>query len=284
MTQRKGNTMQVEFYAPTPDQALPPVEWNYDELKAWITESLAKYKGLVYTDENIAQAKKDRALLNKLVDAIDTARKEKKAQYLAPYAEFERQAKELAALVKEQSDEIDKQAKAYDERKKEKKLDDIRAIYAEKIGELAALVPYERLHDPKWLNVTTSMQSIEKALTEKIDGIRAALTSIDALGLDEDIAIVIKTEYLVTFDLAAALSMKDRIIAQRTELANLKAAQAQPTAAQGAAEVAQSDKSTPEAETAAYVDFRVFYTHPEQLQKLKAFLNENGIKYGRVTP
>lgn len=275
--------MQIEFYAPTPDQAIQPVKWNYDELKAWITESLAKYKGLVYTDDNIAQAKKDRALLNKLVDAIDTARKEKKAQYLAPYEEFERQAKELAALVKEQSNEIDKQAKAYEEKQKAKKLDAIRAIYAEKIGNLAALVPYERLHDAKWLNVSVSMPSIETALTEKIDGITAALASIDALGLEKELAITIKTEYLASFNLPAALAMKDRIIAQREQLAKVEAAQAQSTVTQSEAKPAESDNNTPEVQNASYVDFRVFYTHPEQLQKLKAFLNENGIRYGRVT-
>jgi len=276
--------MQVEFYTPTPDQALPPVEWNYDELKAWLVESLAKYKGIVYTDESIAQAKKDRALLNKLADAIDTARKEKKAQYLAPYTEFEKQAKELAALVKEQSDDIGKQVKAYDERKNEKKLNDICAIYTEKIGELIILVPYERLHDPKWLNVTTSFLCNETALTEKIDGIRAALASIDALGHDAEITFMARREYLHSFDLAATITKIDALIESRKALAKFDAACIQPTATQGAAEVAESDKSTPETETAAYVDFRVFYTHPEQLQKLKAFLNENGIRYGRVTP
>lgn len=279
--------MQIEFYAPTADQAIQPVEWNYDELKAWITESLAKYKGLIYTEDSVAQAKKDRATLNKLVDAIDTARKEKKAQYLAPYEEFERQAKELAALVKEQAAAIDTQVKAFDEDRKNKKLEDIRAIYAEKIGNLAALVPYERLHDARWLNVTTSMPSIETALTEKIDGITAALASIDALGLDAELATVIKTEYLATFDLAAALAKKDSILAQREELAKLKAAQCaqtQPTAAQSEPKAVEGNNYTPEAEITPYVDFRVFYTSPEQLQKLKAFLNENGIRYGRVTP
>lgn len=36
--------MQIEIYNPTDGQALPPVQWNYDELKQQLTEGLAAYK------------------------------------------------------------------------------------------------------------------------------------------------------------------------------------------------------------------------------------------------
>ena len=110
--------MQIEIYAPTQGQPLPPIEWNYPELKKWVEDGLAAYKGRVYTDDNIAMAKQDRANLNKLADAIDTKRKEMKAVYLEPYTEFEAQAKELTALVKAQADEIAAQIKAYDDFRK----------------------------------------------------------------------------------------------------------------------------------------------------------------------
>lgn len=68
--------MQIEIYNPEDGQALPPVKWNYDELKQQLTEGLAAYKGRVYTDDTITQAKKDRAALNKLATAIDDKRKD----------------------------------------------------------------------------------------------------------------------------------------------------------------------------------------------------------------
>ena len=58
--------MQLEIYSPAEQEHPQPIRWNYEELKAGLTEALAAYKGRVYTAENIGAAKKDRAALNKL--------------------------------------------------------------------------------------------------------------------------------------------------------------------------------------------------------------------------
>lgn len=217
--------MEIQIYEPTNGQPLPAVKWNYPEVKAWLEDGLAAYKGRVYTEETIGQAKKDRANLNKLADAIAVKRREMKAMYLQPYENFEEQAKELEGMVKEQSAEIDAQVKAYESARKEEKQEKIKELYGTLIGNLAALVPYERLHNPKWLNVTTTMATITDELGRKIDKIEAGLASIDNLGLEADIAQQVKGVFLKDFDLAAALSEKDRIIRQREELERFKVEQ-----------------------------------------------------------
>lgn len=217
--------MEIEIYSPTNGQPLPAVEWNYPAVKAWLEEGLAAYKGRVYTEDTITQAKKDRAQLNKLADAIAAKRREMKAMYLHPYEDFERQAKELEGMVKTQAAEIDAQVKVYDNARKEEKRAKIVELYEALIGNLAGLVPYDRLHDPKWLNVTTSMTTITDELGRKIDRIAAGLASIDTLGLDDDISQQVKAVFLRNYDLAAALAEKDRIIRQREELERVKAEQ-----------------------------------------------------------
>lgn len=217
--------MEIEIYSPTSGQPLPAVKWNYPEVKKWLEDGLAAYKGRVYTEDTITQAKKDRAGLNKLADAIAGKRREMKAMYLHPYEEFEAQAKELEGMVKAQSAEIDAQVKAYEAARKEEKLAQIKELYGAMIGNLAALVPYERLHNPKWLNVTTSMGAITDELGRKIDRIMAGLASIDTLGIEADIAQQVKGVFLKDFDLAAALAEKERIIRQREELERVKAEQ-----------------------------------------------------------
>lgn len=155
--------MQIEIYTPTKAQPLPPVEWNYTEVRQWVEDGLGAYKGRVYTDETISQAKADRATLNKLSKAIDAKRKELKAVYLAPYGEFEVQAKELVSMIDKQSREIDAQIKTYDRQRREEKLEKIKTeLYAPLIGGLAEAIPYEKLHDPKWLNVTFSMAAVSE--------------------------------------------------------------------------------------------------------------------------
>ena len=280
--------MEIQIFTPTSGQPLPPIEWNYAEVKQWLEDGLATYKGRVYTDATIGEAKKDRASLNKLADVIDSKRKEMKAKYLQPYEEFEKQVKELVAMVNEQSAEIDVQVKAYEQEKKDKKLNDIKEVYAAMIGDLAGLVPYEKLHNPKWLNVTTSETAVVEELGGKIDRIVAGLASINSLNLDADIAEQVKDVFLKNFDLAAALAERERIEKRREELAKYEAAKAsrieaaQYTPPQVQEAPPQQAEPAP-AENAEIhtVAFRVWAT-ASQLEALKSFLKTAGIKYGRA--
>lgn len=286
--------MQIEIYNPPQGQPLPPIEWNYPEIKKWVEDGLAAYKGRVYTEETIAAAKKDRATLNKLAAAIDNRRKEMKALYLEPYAEFERQAKKLTALVNQQADEIAAQIKAYDDARREEKLNQIKALYAEQVGELAALVPYERLHNPKWLNVTTGMADIKAELGGKIDSIISGLTAIDKLALDPDITVQVERIFLRTFDLAAALAEVERILHEREELNRRRAVSLQQNKAQSTIAPADEDlptepKTCGTTQNNAYtaeepihtITFRIHVT-PTKLRLLGDFMRANGIVPERV--
>ena len=282
--------MQIEIYNPAHGEALPPVQWNYDEVKKWIVDGLANYKGVVYTPDTVAQAKKDRAALNKLVEAIDSKRKEMKAHYLQPYEAFEAQAKELVAMVKNVSAEIDAQVKAFEAFKKEEKLGEIKKLYTTMIGSLANLVPYEKLHNTKWLNVTCSMAMVTEELGGKIDRISAGLASIDTLGLDDDLAGRVKSRFLQDYDLAAALREKDLIIQQREELERIKAAQIAAQQPKPSAEEntpAQQEVPAPKqvgndtAEELIDITFRI-RVPLSKLNLLKRFMRENGIRPERV--
>lgn len=282
--------MQIEIYNPIHGEALPPIRWNYEAVKQWVEDGLANYKGIVYTADTITQAKKDRANLNKLVDAIDAKRKEMKAHYLQPYEAFEAQAKELVAMVKAVNAEIDAQVKAFEAFKKEEKLTKIKELYQTMIGDLAVLVPYERLHNSKWMNVTCSMGTVSEELGGKIDRIMAGLKSIDTLGLDDDLAGRVKSCFLKSYDLAAALAEKDRILHEREELERLKAAQAAANAEKAPAE----EKTLPRQEipvqphpaaeaTERMVDITFRIIVPEsKLRLLGDFMRANGIRPQRV--
>ncbi len=276
--------MEIKILAPTNGQPLPAVQWNYAEVKQWLEDGLADYKGRVYDDANISEAKKDRANLNKLADVIAGKRKEMKSMYLEPYSRFETESKELEAMVKNQSAEIDAQVKAYENSKKEEKLNGIKEIYASMIGDLAGLVPYEKLHNPKWLNVTTSASSIVEELTAKIENIKAGLDTISKLTFKPEIAAQVKSVFLKDFNLTAALAECEKITNQRAELEKYEAAKYTPEYTK----MIPPPPPNPQAETAPAEDveihtvaFRVWATS-EQLNALKAFLNSNGIKYGRA--
>lgn len=120
--------MELIVKNPTTAAPLPAVEWNYQEMRAELEKKLAAYKGAVYTAAQMPQAKKDRATLNKVRDQLDTARKELRAYFLAPYNEFEAQMKELLGLVAEAVEGIDAQVKAVEQKEKDEKQEAIRGL------------------------------------------------------------------------------------------------------------------------------------------------------------
>lgn len=284
--------MEIQIFNPTQAQPLPEISWNYAELKQQLEAGLANYKGLAYSDDQIGEAKKDRAKLNKLADAIDGKRKEMKALYLRPYEAFEAQAKELVGMVKATVREIDDQVKAYEAARKEEKLRAIQEQYRAMIGGLAELAPYERLHNPRWLNATAGMGAICQELGNKIDRITAGLTAIDGLQLPPELTGPVKAIFLRDFDLAAALAEKDRLQRQQEELARyeaVRAAQANqmPPAAPAAptapiaTQSAPRPEESPTAEEIFTVDFRIRATRV-QLQGLKQSMINLGIKPERI--
>lgn len=281
--------MEIQIFNPTRAQPLPEIQWNYAALKQQLETGLSRYRGLAYGPDQVSEAKKDRAQLNKLADAIDGKRKEMKALYLHPYESFEAQARELIGMVKETVHEIDAQVKAYDAARKEEKLQAIQEQYKAMIGDLAELVPYERLHNPRWLNSTTGMGVICQEMGGKIDRISAGLAAIDGLQLPPELAGPVKSTFLRDFDLAAALAEKDRLQRQQEEMARYEAAKAarasQVTAAAPEAPVVMQNVTGPEtppvAEEIFTVDFRIRVTRA-QLQGLKQAMNNLGIKPEKI--
>ena len=287
--------MEIQILTPTQAQPLPPIQWNYAEVKAWIEDGLARYKGIVYDETQIAEAKKDRANLNKLVQAIEAKRREMKQLYLQPYQNFEAEANELIGMVKAQAVEIDTQVKAYDDRRKEEKLAKIKTeLYAPMIDGLADLVPYEKLHDPKWLNVTCSINTIGTEIARKIESIVAGLDAVGRMNLDDALMEHAKHIFLKDFDLAATIKETERILEQRAALERLradaevhKASQPENSSApkytqpEPAAPVSAQQNGTDAGEKIHTVVFRIRVT-AAQLNGLGAYMRANNIKPERV--
>ena len=59
--------------------------WDFPALKAELQAVLSDFDGLIYTDDTIKDAKKDRTTLNKAKKVIEDARKAYKARCLEPY-------------------------------------------------------------------------------------------------------------------------------------------------------------------------------------------------------
>lgn len=288
--------MQIEIYKPAQGETIQPVQWNFEELRNQIQEGLKKYTGIVYTEKDIPMAKQNRADLNRLLKAINDKRIEMKKQFLEPYAQFEAECKILTGLIDEQSEKIDEQIKAYENAEKEQKQADILAIYNEVMGDLKELVPYEAIHDKKWLNKGVSLAKIREAIEEVVSKTETAFNAINAMGFDETMTNRIKGAYLRRFDLADAMMEKAKIEEEQRMLAEYEVRKAAEKSRKPSSdrENAVEGNNPPEEknpsdakieaqkdEPVYQLDFRVYVT-ASQMQALKAFLKTNGIRYGKV--
>lgn len=278
--------MELKIYSPTEDQFITEIQFNHEDIKRELSIRLEKYRGLVYTEDSIKEAKADRATLNKFKDAIETRRKEIKKACLKPYEDFEVKIKEIVAMIDEPIKAIDDQIKAYEQAKKEEKLQAIKQFFMDKVDDLEQLVPFEKIFSQKWLNVTYKEADIQKEIIDHLDRIRSDLEALDAL--DTPYLLQLKDFYLKDFDLTATLQEKKRLEEQAARIAEHEARVQQARQVPQESAVGQQESIGTTAETLKKeqqelitVDFRVQAT-PEQLTALKKFLIDNGIKYGRV--
>ena len=266
--------MQLEVYSPAADSRPAPIQWNYEQLKSGLQDALAAYEGRVYTEETIGAAKKDRAGLNKLVKAIEDKRRELKTWCLEPYQQFEQQTGELVAMVKKQSSAIDEQVKTFENKRAEEKLDKIRAYYDTHHSDISLIVPYDRIHNPRWLNVTYDLKKIFGELDELSDRVHKDLALIEKNGTPY--VTQVRDKYLQTLSVGTALTEKVRL--EEADRRTKQFEEVQKNAAPPQQPAPLEAKSAPEV---IEMDFRVWAT-PEQLAILKECLITNHIKYGRV--
>lgn len=171
--------MELKIYNPTEDGFIKEIGWNNEELKKEIAEKVKDYTGLVYTENQIKEAKSDRAKLNKLVKALEDKRKEIKKLCLEPYAKFEKQIKEVIEVINEPIALIDGQVKEYEEQKKKEKQEQIEKIFAE--TDKPEWVDLHFLWETKWLNATKSLSQIKGEIDEKIAKIYSDLKTLESL-------------------------------------------------------------------------------------------------------
>lgn len=171
---------------------------DFESLKAELTEKVSVYAKIVYTDETIKDAKKDRAALNKLAKAIADKRKIEKDNILERFRKFEGECKELETLVTKASGNIDAQVKEYEQGVKERKKAEIVKIWESFNVEEVEL---DLFFNDKWLNTTTSLEMVKKEMESLINGYKANLEALKTLPF----AFEAQEYYKKTLNLAQAI-------------------------------------------------------------------------------
>lgn len=271
--------MQEELTVRVEHPELPAIRWNEAEVQQNLTEMLAAYTGRVYTPETIKDAKADRAAVNKLDKQLSDAARSAKAFYMKPLEEFLQSAKQMQGQCKAVSGAIDQQVKAVEEAERQDKQDALRAVYADCIGELREMIPFDRLLVPQWLNKTYDLAKAGRELRKSVETRREELRLIrETCGEDAEACT---TEYLRELNLNAALvehsrRQNARDAQRRAEAERMAAERVQATAPviippteeerQIAAEAVQTAQANAAITPDGRLDFSMFqrFAEPEQ--------------------
>ena len=137
-------------------QSIPnAIVFNFEELKAELSEKIKPYETLAVTEDDLKSAKSDKATLNKLKKALNDKKVEVKKEYISPLENFEKQVKELVEIIDKGVNNIDTQVKDFEKKEVDEKLKEIASFYVEEFPDYYEVLKLEKVIPNKWQNKTT---------------------------------------------------------------------------------------------------------------------------------
>lgn len=266
------------------------LKFNFEELKTELQAKAKEYEIMTYTEEQLTEAKKDRANLNKLKKALNDERIRREKEYMQPFNEFKSKINEIISIIDKPVAMIDAQVKNYEEKKKEEKQEAINALFAAK--KFPEWITVGQIQDKSWLNATTSMKQIDDNMTGWKNRIETEQKTIESL---PEFAFEAMEIYKTTLDMAKAIAEGQRLadIQKRKKEAEAAAEKMRAEAearrkeeeARKAADMAEGYaagvKEQPYGMAGAWIKFEAYLTIP-QAQALREFFIKNGIEFRAI--
>ena len=203
------------------------IQANFDALEERVRAVVADYEGAVYdlaSADAVREAKRDRSYLNGLKKEIEERRKAVKREYSKPLDAFEKRCKQITAIIDEAAGNIKAQLDRAEEERKARAYAKLQEHYEEFAELLAPVVPYERLHEPQWLNKTFGEVKAYEALEAKVSKLAGDWEMLKSQFEGEPFYAEAERELFTTLDLGAALAAARKAAEENARIAELRAA------------------------------------------------------------
>ena len=281
------------------EKTLGSLTTNAKQIRDMVKNALPKYDISNYNDDNIEQAKKDKAALNKAAKSLNAKRIEFEKEFMIPFSEFKEVVNETVQLISQCSANIDNVVKQNEQQYKDTKLRAIKDYFE---ANNANLVDFNKVFKEVWLNKTVKEKNVFTDIDNILSSIEKDIQTIESMTEDAD---VLRTYYLDTLNINSTIQYGNRLKEQRdrakaAEEARKKAeeeasnAKTQPTTSAPSNPFAgnsfnkqpafaeqpkeQPMQSTPELLTRA---FKVTTTR-ENIIALGNFMNDHGIDFDKI--
>lgn len=289
---------EIQFEVITDLTTINPqhIDTNFQEVREWLKRELEPYSSLVVTEDTVSSGKAARARIRKLRDSINAQKVAVKRQWLKPFDKYEEECKALISLCDEAAENIDSQCKAFEQEKKAKKLAELEEYYLTRAKEadVERFMAFADISNPRWTNATYKLETAKEEINAAVE---KTADDIDFIrGLHSDYAAAMLDEYSRSLDLKKALAREKAMKDMQKMEEQRKAAAIASSFEEPKAETAQSDPQIIIAENPVirpmgsmetpvekkyFLRFEVEVT-ADQARSLKAFFNDEGIKYKKI--
>lgn len=206
------------------EKTLGSLTTNAIQIRDMVKEALPKYDISNYNDDNINQAKKDKAALNKAAKALNSKRLEIEKEFMKPFGEFKEVITETVKLIGDCSAKIDVVVKQNEQQYKDKKRATIKTYFD---GMNVNLVDFNKVFKADWLNKSASMKSVCNDIDTIFSLVEKDIETLKTFGEDFD---VLRTYYMDTLNINNTIQYANRLKEQRerakvAEEARIKAEQ-----------------------------------------------------------
>lgn len=267
-------------------QSIPnAIVFNFEELKAELSEKIKPYETLAVTEDDLKSAKSDKATLNKLKKALNDKKVEVKKEYISPLENFEKQVKELVEIIDKGVNNIDTQVKDFEKKEVDEKLKEIASFYVEEFPDYYEVLKLEKVIPNKWQNKTCKLETIKQEIRDKVFKFENDIKVIKAMKLECEEQML--DAYIETLDMSAALQKKhefeERLNARKLMKNSEPAKEETASTAETVQEqLPQPPKQAVNQQATKTIDVRFYDTTEEFRKAMKALTTQYNIRYGNV--
>ena len=220
------------------EKTLGSLTTNAIQIRDMVKSALPMYDITNYNDENIDQAKKDKAALNKAAKALNAKRLEIEKEFMKPFGEFKEVVNETVKLIGECSAKIDTVVKQNEQQYKDKKKVTIKTYFD---GLNVNLLDFNKVFKSEWLNKSASMKSVCSDVDAIFAKVENELSTLKGFGEDFD---VLRTYYMDTLNIASTIQYANRLKEQRERAKAAEEARSKGEQERKAAEEARMKEET----------------------------------------
>ena len=261
-------------------KGITQIEDNINDVKEYALKLSDYYSIKEFDEDTLKDAKNERAEVNKFKDKVADFRKEITKKFNEPLEKFTTTAKETEKILKETYDTINSQIKAYEDKQKEEKEEEVKSYFTELCeAENIDFVNYEQAN----INVTlsASMKSLKEQAKKFVNKVVDDINLINSTQFVDEIMI----DYKKDLNVSRAITEVNNRHAELEKVKQQKEEQQEQKLndeemlnridSLSAPKVESADKSS---EEVFEMTFKVRGTK-EQLKAVKEFLVNGGYDY-----